>query len=253
MSEPTSAVALVTGSGRRRVGWHVADALARRGYAVAVHYRTSAAAAERTVAHLRGLGVAAEAFGADLADEAAVAGLVGGIVARFGRIDVLVHGAAIWERKRLEEVVAADVRRHFEANVLGTFLVSQQAGLRMAGQAEGGCIVTLGDWACARPYQHYAAYFASKGAIPSLTRCLAVELGTRNPKVRVNAILPGPVLLPEELEPAERAEAIWGTLVQREGSPGNIAQAVLYLVENDFVTGTCLTVDGGRTIYAGGL
>ncbi len=84
----------------------------------------------------------------------------------------------------------------------------------------------------------------------TLTRSMAVELGARNPRVRVNCILPGPVMLPRDLPEAERREAIEGTLVKREGSPVNVAQAVVALVENDFITGVCLPVDGGRTIFA---
>jgi pteridine reductase len=247
----TPRVALVTGAGKRRVGWHVADALALRGYAIAIHYRSSVAEAANTVAALQQVGVAAEGFPADLRDEQAVVGMVRAVLDRFGRIDVLVNCAAIWKRKRLEEVTAADVREHFEANALGTFLCSQHAGLAMVKQPEGGCIITVGDWAEARPYVDYAAYFPSKGAVPALTRSLAVELGTRNPNVRVNCILPGPVMLPPDLPEQERRQAINATLVKREGSPVNVAQAVLALVENDFMTGACLTVDGGRTIYAG--
>ena len=122
----------------------------------------------------------------------------------------------------------------------------------MVRQPEGGCIVNLGDWASARPYLDYAPYLVSKGAIPALTRCLAVELGTRNPRVRVNCVLPGPVLFPPGMPEAEREEAIRSTLVRREGQPANVATAVLFLVENDFVTGVSLPVDGGRTIYAAG-
>ena len=108
------------------------------------------------------------------------------------------------------------------------------------------------DRAEARPYPNYAAYFASKGAIPTLTRCLAVELGTRNPRVRVNGILPGPVMLPPDLPEEERREAIAATLVGHEGSPNNVTRVVLCLIDNDFMTGVSLPVDGGRTIYAGG-
>ena len=158
--------------------------------------------------------------------------------------------AAIWRPVRLEDVTA-DGRRNFDVNVLGTFLCAA-AGLAMVRQEDGGCIVNFGDWAEARPYLHHAAYFASKGAIPALTRCLAVELGTRNPCVRTNCILPGPVMLPPDLPAAEREQAIRATLVQLEGSPANIARAVLYLIDNDFVTGSCLTVDGGRSVFAGG-
>src|SRR4051794_3241131 len=129
-----SRVALVTGSGKKRVGSVVADALARRGYAVAVHYRTSAAEAAETVVALRALGVEADHFRADLTDETAVRDMVRDVLGRFGRIDVLVNSAAVWQRKPLEEVTAVDVRLHFDANALGTFLCCQQAGLAMVRQ-----------------------------------------------------------------------------------------------------------------------
>jgi pteridine reductase len=246
-------VALITGSGKRRLGWSVAEALARRGYALALHYRTSATEAAEAAALFRSQGLAADAFQADLTDEQAAGALVGATLERFGRLDVLVNCAAIWEAKRFEDVTAADIRRHLEINTIGTFVCSQQAGLAMVRQPEGGCIVTFGDWAEARPYPGYAAYFSSKGAIPVLTRCLAVELGTRNPRVRVNCVLPGPVLLPPDLPAEERRQAIDATLVKREGRPENVVQAVLFLIDNDFVTGACVPVDGGRSIYAGGL
>jgi pteridine reductase len=243
-------VALVTGSGKRRVGWHVADALARRGYALAVHYRTSAAEAAETTAALRGHGVEAVAFQADLTDEAAVRAMVGAVLSQFGRLDVLVNCAAVWKGKRLEDITAADVRLHLETNTVGTFLCCQHAGLAMVKQPEGGCIVNISDWAEVRPYLNYAAYFPSKGAVTTLTRTFAVELAHRNPRVRVNCVMPGPVMLPPDLPEAERRQAINATLVKREGSPDNIAQAVLSFVENDFVTGVCMPVDGGRTVYA---
>ena len=243
-------VALVTGSGKRRVGWHVAQALADRGYALIVHYHTSAAEAAETVDAFHARGVEAVAFQADLTDERSVQALIDQTLALFKRIDVLVNCAADWKSKRLEDVTAADVRHYFETNTLGTFLCCQRGGLVMARQPEGGCIITLGDWAVARPYVNYSAYFPSKGAIPTLTRCLAVELGSRNPAVRVNCILPGPVMLPPDLPDTERRQAVNATLVKREGRPEDVARAVLYFVDNDFVTGVCLPVDGGRTIFA---
>lgn len=243
-------VALVTGSGKRRVGSVVADALAARGHALVIHYHRSSAEAAEAVAQYQARGVEAIALPADLTDEQQVSALIGRTLDAFGRLDVLVNCAAAWRSKRLEDVTAADVRHYFETNTLGTFLCSQQAGLAMLRQAEGGNIITLGDWATRRPYVNYAAYFPSKGAIPTLTRTLAVELGVRNPRVRVNCILPGPVLLPPDLPADEREQAINATLVKREGKPENIAQAVLFFLDNDFVTGVCLPVDGGRTIYA---
>jgi pteridine reductase len=243
-------VALVTGSGKRRVGSSVADALAERGYSLVIHYRTSSAEAEAAVERFRARGTDAIALRADLANEGDVKSMVDAALRHFGRIDVLVNCAATWSSKNLEAVTAADVRGFFETNTLGTFLCCQQVGLAMVKQPEGGCIVNLGDWAIARPYLNYAAYLPSKGAIPTLTRTFAVELGTRNSNVRVNAVLPGPVMLPPDLPEAERQEAINGTLVKREGKPEHIAQAVVFLIENDFVTGICLPVDGGRSIFA---
>ena len=243
-------VALITGGGRKRIGWHVADALAKRGYNIAIQYRTSGSEAAETVRHMQNQGVDAAAFAVDVTDEAAVRDMTKQVLQHFGRIDVLVCTAAAWRSSRLEDVTAADVRGFFEVNTLGTFLCCQQAGLVMCGQPEGGSMVTFGDWACTRPYLNYAAYFPSKGAIPTLTRALAVELAARNPRVRVNCILPGPVMLPDDLPAAEREQAIQATLVKREGSPQNIALAALHFIENDFVTGACLTVDGGRSIYA---
>jgi pteridine reductase len=246
-------VALVTGSGKKRVGYHVAAAFAARDYALVIHYHTSKIEATETAEQFaRTHGVPVHTVGADLGHEGEVKAMIADTLVKFGRLDVLVNCAAIWKRKRLEDVTAADVRAHYDANTLGTFLTCQHAGLAMVKQLAGGCIVNLGDWADARPYLDYAAYFPSKAAIPGLTRTFAVELGTRNPRVRVNAVLPGPVMLPDEMSDAEKDAVVANTLVKHEGSPDAVVKAVLHFIDNDFVTGACLTVDGGRTIFAGG-
>src|SRR5262249_55133815 len=131
-------VALVTGSGKRRVGSHVAEALAERGYALAIHYRSSAAEATQSVQAYQARGLEAIAVQADLTEERAVRSMVQKVLERFGRLDALVNCAAVWQRKRLEDVTAADVRLHFETNTLGSFLCAQHAGLAMVQQAEGG-------------------------------------------------------------------------------------------------------------------
>lgn len=246
----TSPVALITGSSKKRVGRAVAEDLARQDYRIALHYHTSRAEGEKLVEELRGRGIVTECFGANLRNESEVRDMLEEVFKKFGQVDVLVNAAAIWNPKPLEEVTAADVQEHFEANTLGTFLCAQQVGLRMVQQVSGGCIINIGDWAIERPYLNYPAYFPSKGAIPTLTRSLAVELGTRNPKVRVNCILPGPVMLPEGMTAAEKEKIVAQTLVKREGSPEHVAHAVRFLIENEFVTGVSLPVDGGRTIYA---
>lgn len=244
-------VALVTGSGSDRVGNVVARSLAERGYRLVLHAYTSLAGARQTAAELTEAGSEAIALAAHLGDEDQVREMVDRARSHFGQIDALVNCAAIWNPRPLEQVTAEDVRRHFEINALGTFLCCQQVGLCMTQQETGGAIVNLGDWAIVRTYLDYAAYFPSKGAIPTITRTFAVELASRNPRVRVNAILPGPVMLPPDMPTAERNQVIESTLLRREGSPENVAQAVSFLLENDFVTGVCLPVDGGRSIFAG--
>lgn len=248
----TQKIALVTGSGKQRVGWHVAHALGLIGHSICIHYRTSDVEAKQSAELLKKAGIEATIFQADLALESDVEKMFHEIKAKFGRLDVLVNCASIWERKDFLEISAKDVSRHFEANILATFLPSRLAGLMMIAQPEGGNIITIGDWAQVRPYLGYSAYFATKGAIPTLTRSLAVELGTRNPKVRVNCILPGPVMLPLDLPIQERQEAINATLVRSEGSPEDISRAVLFLIQSEFVTGIELPVDGGRSVWANG-
>lgn len=243
-------VALITG-GAKRVGNVIARDLANRGYRLVIHANTSLEAATAFVAELAASGHEAIALQANLRDPAAIEQMVRDAAHQMGRIDALINSAAIWKTKPLEATTADDVREQFEINTLGTFLCCQHVGLLMCRQPEGGTIVNIGDWAIARPYVDYPAYFPSKGAIPTLTRTFAVELARRNPAVRVNAILPGPVMLPPDLPPAERQAAIDGTLLRREGSPQNIAHAVAFLLDNDFVTGVCLPVDGGRTIFGG--
>lgn len=244
-------VALITGAGRRRIGNVIAGTLASKGYAVSLHFHSSRESAEETVEEIESSGGLAVCFQADVSKEDEVERLFEQHMSRFGRLDVLVTTAAIWEPRDLAETTVDDVRRHFDINALGTFLCCRRGGLIMAEQPQGGAIVTIGDWADARPYRNYTAYFISKGAIPTMTRALAVELAARNPEVRVNAILPGPVMLPDDLSEDERAKVVAGTLLKREGTPESVAHTALYLVENDYVTGVCIPVDGGRTIAGG--
>lgn len=243
-------VALVTGAGRRRVGNVVAHHLAAAGYDVALHYNQSQGDAAATAAELRAVGAQASTHGANVADEDDVRRMVAEVHERYGRIDALVCTAAIWPSKPLLETTAADLRKNFDVNALGTFLCCQHVGREMVAQPDGGAIVTIGDWAVRRPYRNYAAYFAAKGSIATLTRMLAVELAALNPRVRVNCIEPGPVMLPDDLPVEEKQRVIRATLVKREGRPEHVAHAVQFLLENDFVAGVCLPVDGGRSIYA---
>ena len=243
-------VAVITGSGRRRVGHVIANHLAICGYRLALHYHGSADEARETVQLWQGRGVDVEAFPADVGREADVDRMFEQVMQRFGRLDALVTTASVWEPTPLESITAEQFLESYQVNTLGTFLCARRAGLLMAEQSEGGSIVTFGDWAIERPYPGYAAYFAAKGAIPTLTRTLAVELAQRNPRVRVNCIHPGPVMFPPGASEQEQQARIQATLVKQANCPETVAHAVQFLLENSFVTGVCLPVDGGRSVFA---
>jgi pteridine reductase len=243
-------VALIMGAGRNRIGRAIAEQLGCRGYRLAIHSHTSLPEAQAYCTEVRDRDIHAIAVSADITDERAVVDMVEQVYDEHERIDVLINTAAIWHPKPLEETQAKDVRQHFEVNVLGTFLSAKHVGEVMIGQPRGGAIINFGDWAVARPYEGFAAYFASKGAIETMTRSLAVELAARNQRIRVNAILPGPVMLPSDLPEDQRQKVIQGTLGKREGTGEHVAHAALMLIENPFVNGVSLPVDNGRSIFA---
>ena len=244
-------VALITGSGKPRIGNQIARALGKRGYQIALHYNNSKREASQALHDFRETGIEAEAFQAAMSQEYDVNRLFDSLRERFGRLDVLVTAASVWDAKSLEDTTADDVMFNFRVNARGTFLCARRAGLIMAEQETGGSIVTFGDWAIERPYRDHAAYFLSKGAVSTLTKVMAVELAFRNPRIRVNCIHPGPVMAPPGLSEQERQARVDSTLVKRADNPQSVVQTVLYFVENPFVTGVCLPVDGGRTVYSG--
>lgn len=243
-------VALVTGSGSPRVGRAIALHLASLGCKVALHANSSKAEVQDAANALRRGGSDAIATLGDLRDPDAVAAIIDQVVLTFARIDILVNSAAIWSPTRLEDVTADELRNYFDVNAVGSFIAARAAGLQMVSQPSGGCIINLGDWATVRPYLDHAAYFPSKGAIETMTRSLAVELGSRNPRVRVNCIQPGPVLLASDIDDDKRAKIADSVLLKKIGTAQQIAHAVQFLCENDFVTGVTLPVDGGRSIFA---
>jgi pteridine reductase len=243
-------VVWVTGSGAKRVGRVVAEHFARAGYRIALHARSSLEELESAAQEFDALGVQCLSTTGEIQTYQAMEQAISLIQATFGRIDAVVHCAAVWDWKSLEETSEVDVRRQFEINTLGAFNVAKAAGLAMVAQPSGGRIVLIGDWAVHRPYRDFSAYFAGKGAIETLVRSMAVELATRNPNIHVNGILPGPVMLDSSVS-AERAESILrASLIKRHGRPEDVAQAAYFLATQSFITGICLPVDGGRTIYA---
>ena len=248
MSAPERPVAFITGSGKKRIGSVIALEAAWRGYDVAIHYNTSAEEAQETKSAIEQHGVRAEMYQADLKDPKAAVALTEKVIADFGRVDLLVPCASVWPRVTLEQTSIDDLYESFVVNTLAPFLCCQKAGAQMVSQPEGGVIILMGDWAVVRPYDDYAAYFVSKGAIETMTRVFANELSRKNPKVRVNCIHPGPAMVPDSVSDENKAKIVNHSLVRRLGEPENIAAAVFALVDNSYVTGVCLPVDGGRTI-----
>lgn len=244
-------VALITGSGSRRVGRSIAIHLAQLGCRIALHANTSVEQAEELAGYLRDThSKQVIVTKGSLCDEGTPEQLVHETVSTFDRLDILVNSAAIWRPTPLEEVTAGEIREYFEVNSVASFLCAKAAGLQMVEQSMGGSIINVGDWATVRPYLDHAAYFPSKGAIETMTRSLAVEFGHRNHRVRVNCIQPGPVLLGEDATDAFAEKMATSTLTRKVGTPEHVAHAAQFLCENDFVTGVCLPVDGGRSIFA---
>jgi pteridine reductase len=237
-------VALVTGAGKR-VGRAIALALAARGAAIAMHYRSSRTEAEEGVARITAQGGTARAFAANLESVAEIERLVDALLAAFGRIDVLVNCASIFYRKPLEELTERDWDINLDTNLKAPFFLAKLAGTAMRRQGAGK-IVNIGDWAGIRPYNNYLPYTVSKAGLIGLTRALAKALA---PEVQVNCVALGPVMPPADYDAAEVARLRQATLTKTLGSPEEVARAVLYLCEGtDFATGGTLMLDGGRLL-----
>lgn len=241
----TGKTVLVTGAGKR-IGREIALALARRGANIVVHYNSSAAEARDVVGQIKALGVKAVAVKADQSKAAQVRTAVAKAIQYMGAIDVLVASAAVYQRTPFSKLTEQDWDFHIDANLKGPFLFSHEIGKHMLARKKPGKIILFADWAALRPYRNYLPYVVSKAGIICMTKALAKELA---PKVQVNAIAPGPVLLPPDFTAAETREVIEKTVVKKLGSPQDIVNSVLFLLEgSDFITGHILMVDGGRLI-----
>ena len=235
---------LVTGAGRR-VGQAIAVALGARGMHVAAHYHGSADGADETVRLIEAAGGTARALRADLGDPDAAPALVSQAVAALGGLDVLVNSAAVMERTPFGAISVAQWERTFALNLRAPFFLCQAAAPHLAGAQGGGAIVNIADLAAFETWPDYIPHGLSKGAVVHMTRSLARVMA---PAVRVNAVAPGTVLLPEGWT-APEGEALRATTpLQRHGTPDDVVQAVLYLLQADFVTGETIVVDGGRRV-----
>ncbi|MHB2026879.1 MAG: SDR family NAD(P)-dependent oxidoreductase [Elusimicrobiota bacterium] len=235
---------LITGAARR-LGRAIAEALAARGANIAIHCRASLPEGCRLAKKLgREFGIKAVAFKADLSVFSEIPALSRRVLNHFRTIDVLINSASIYEKNKFGRTSERDWDRHLNVNLKAPFFLSQA----MAGPMKktGGKIINIADWSGIKPYVDYIPYCVSKAGLICLNTALAKALA---PKIQVNAILPGPVLLPEGLSAGEARTIAEATLVKRLGSPRDIVKAIIFLLEDgDFITGTAIPVDGGRLI-----
>jgi NAD(P)-dependent dehydrogenase (short-subunit alcohol dehydrogenase family) len=240
----TGKVVVITGG--KRIGRVVAQEAAARGADLVLSYRGSKQEADDTVRDVTARGRNAIAVAADVSRAADCAALMASARDRFGRIDVLVNMASVYGSTPFNELTEAAWDRDVNINLKSAFLCAQAAvpSMRTAG---GGRIVNFADWLArsGRPaYRGFTSYYVAKAGVIALTESLALELAAD--QILVNAIAPGPILPPPDMDPEEVAAVARATPVGRWGGEIEIAKAVLALIETDFITGETVRVDGGR-------
>jgi NAD(P)-dependent dehydrogenase (short-subunit alcohol dehydrogenase family) len=228
-------VALITGSAKR-IGREIALELARKGARIAVHYRSGEKEA-REVA-----GTAGAVFQAELTDDAAIDKMFRGIEAEFRRLDILVNSASIFNAASADEATPEHWDAQMNTNAKAPFFIAQHAA-RLMRRNGAGKIINLADVAGEVIWPGYLPYSVSKAALIAVNRGLAK---TYAPEIQVNAVAPGPVLFPDYYTEEQKRAAVERTLLRREGSPADIVRAVVFLIENDYITGEMIHVDGGR-------
>ncbi len=239
-------VAFVSGAAHR-IGRAIAHALAEAGFAVAVHYRASAAAADALAADLRAHGVATATFAGDLAEEADVARLIGAATAALGPLGVLVNNASSFARDDWATADAASWHFHLAPNLRAPFVLTQDFARALPAGAEG-VVVNLLDARVLAPGGTMTTYTLSKCGLWALTRMLAQSLA---PRIRVAGIGPGPAL-PSTLDaPGQFAADAAALPLRRPTSPDEIARAVLMILALPSFTGQMLALDGGLHLGAG--
>lgn len=239
--DPKGKVALITG-GAHRVGKAITLMLARAGAQVVIDYYSADAAARATAAEAESLGVEAMAVQCDVADWAQVQALAAAVEQRFGGVDIIVNGASLFATMPFPTDDLETWHRVTAISIDGPFYVCNALAPSMLRRG-GGVIVNLVDLSAWEPWPKFMAHAVGKAALLALTRQLALELA---PTVRANAVAPGPVLPPPNSTAQREAATAARTLLGRWGSPEDVAAAVRYLIEADYVTGEVLTVDGGE-------
>ena len=234
-------VALVTG-GAIRVGRGISLGLAAAGAHIVLNYHSSVAASNETAAEIRALGVEVLPLQADVSKSVDVDCLVERAMQHFGRLDILINSASVFERTPWATLDEPTWDRILAVNLKGPFLCAHACAPYLAANGDG-LIVNIIDLAAYQPFPNFVPHSAAKAGLLNLTFALAAEMG---PNVRVNAVAPGPILPPASSSASQNAATLQRTVLGRWGSPADIAQAVVYLANAGFVTGSVIVVDGGE-------
>jgi pteridine reductase len=233
-------VILITG-GAVRVGRTICQTLVETGARIYCHFNQSETAARQ----LQHKNPDIQLIQADLYTSGAGRRMIQQIIEMTGRIDVLVNSAAVFIKTPLGQVDETGWHQLFDLNLKAPFFLAQEVGKYMQKQGAGK-IINIADTSGLKPWPSYIPYSMTKAALINMTKGLARALA---PNIQVNGINPGPVLLPDGYTEQERQKAIERTLLKREGRPEDVANAVKFLLEDgDYITGTILAVDGGRSI-----
>jgi NAD(P)-dependent dehydrogenase (short-subunit alcohol dehydrogenase family) len=241
--EIKDAVVLITGAAQR-VGRAVALNLASHGAHIAFSYYANSEPWRDTKSQIEAAGVQAFATQADVSKHDDIKSLVNQAMHRFGRIDVLINNASVWLKQPALEITERDWDIEMTLNAKAPFLVSQAVAPHMQ-RAGRGLIINITDLSAFQTWAGYAHHSASKAALVALTKVLALEWA---PAIRVNAIAPGTVLLPDDADDAKVKWAVEKSALKRIGSPDDVARTIRYLIEEDFATGAVYFVDGGRAL-----
>ena len=235
-------------TGGKRIGAVVASELARRGADVALVYRSSADEANHTADVIRALGRRAAVLQAELRSAGDCVRVVEQTVGEFGRLDVLVNMASIYQSVPFDALTEQQWSDQLAVDLTATFLCARAAvpHLRHAG---GGRIINFADWVArsGRPrYKGYLPYYVAKAGVIALSEALALELA--QDQILVNTIAPGPIVAPEGTSEEESRHVEQATPLGRWGGEIEIAKAVLALIDSDYITGETIRVDGGRHV-----
>jgi NAD(P)-dependent dehydrogenase (short-subunit alcohol dehydrogenase family) len=233
--------AIITG-GAHRVGKAITLALAETGANVVINYFSSSTAAEETAAEAQSYGVDVLIYQCDIAHPDQVEAMVKAAEKRFGGLDILVNSAGLWQSTPFPVEDYTDWQRVIDITINGSFYCANYAAPLLLRNPEGA-IVNIIDASAFRPFRNFIAHSVAKSGLWGMTRQLALELA---PKVRVNAVSPGPVLPPPDFTEEQIQRVARRTLRKKWGTAQDVAQAVVFLVQADYITGEFITVDGGE-------